>query len=75
MPIGVSLTLTQLLQFCGIHGWAQNELVEVSEILSDYLLKDHCQGILVLALSVKLMGVLYSTPTLSCCKENIFGEC
>ena len=21
------------------------------------------------------MGVQYSTPALSCCKENIFGEC
>ena len=28
-----------------------------------------------MVLNVKLMGVQYSTPDLSCCKENIFGEC
>ena len=49
-------------------------LGEVSEISSDYLLKDHCCGILALVLSVKLMGMQYNTPALSCCKENIFGE-
>ena len=50
------------------------ELVEVSEISSNCLLKDHCLSLLALFLSVKLMGVQYSALALSCCKENIFGE-
>ena len=50
------------------------ELVEVEEISSDYLLKDHCWDILALVLWVKLMGVQYSIPALSCCKDNMFGE-
>ena len=49
-------------KFCGIPGVGlTEEPVEVSEISSEYLLKDHCLGILVLDLSVKLMGVQYST--------------
>ena len=56
-------------------GGLKKESVEVSDILSDYLLKEHCWGILALVLSVKLMGVQYSTTVPSCCKENIFGEC
>ena len=59
------------------HPWVgmTKEPVEVSEILSDYLLKDHCWGLLDLVFSMKLMAVQYSPPALSCCKENIFGEC
>ena len=75
MLIRVSWSLMQLGQFCSIPEWPhKKEPKEVSEISSDYLLNDHHWGILVLVLSVKLMGVQYSTPALSCRKENIFGE-
>ena len=70
----VSWSLLQLWLFCGFPGWVKKEPVELSKISSDYLLKDHHWGIFALVLSVKLMGVQYSTPALSCCKENIFGE-
>ena len=59
------------------HPWVglTKELVEGSEISSDYLFKDHCWGLLALVLTVKLTAVQYITPAPSCCKENIFGEC
>ena len=44
----------------------KEEPVEVSVFSSDYLLNDQ-QGLLVLTLSVKLTGVQYSAPALSCC--------
>ena len=59
------------------HPWVglKKEPGEVSEISSDYLLKDNHWGILVLVLSVKLIWVQYNTPALSWCKKNIFWEC
>ena len=58
------------------HPWVSStkELVQVSEILSYSLLKDHHWGILVLVCSVKLMGVQYSTPALNCIQgKHLWG--
>ena len=59
------------------HPWVgmTKQPVEVHEISSGYLLKDHHWSIFDLVISVKMRGVQYNTPFLSCCREDMFGEC